>query len=50
MNSYMVTIYNGSDVLVYCNTFKAENENMAIASLLDTITLYSGDTIKVEEV
>ena len=49
MTNYYIKIYNDSDVLVWDGTIKEENENLAIATLLDTITLYSGDVIKIEE-
>ena len=49
MNKYKITIYNGSDVLVYQETITAKDENDAVLKVLNDIILYCDDTIKIEE-
>lgn len=50
MKNFRILVYNGSRVIVYDETVKAIDENNAIIDVLKDITIYSDDTIKVEEI
>ena len=49
MKKYKIKIYNDSDVIVADEEIPAPNENEALTYILKNIILYSGDTIKIEE-
>ena len=50
MKNFRILVYNGSGVIVHDETVKAIDENNAIIDVLKDITIYSDDTIKVEEI
>lgn len=50
MKEFRIVIYNWSNIVVYDEIIKSENENKAIIEILKDITICSDDTIKIEEV
>lgn len=52
MREFRIKIYNGSDILVDDATLliKASDENAALVEYLENVSIYSGDTIHIEEI
>lgn len=49
MKKYKIKIYNSSDVIVYDDIIEAATCNNALLLLLDKLSIFDGDTIKIEE-
>lgn len=49
MKKYLITLINGSMVEVGTEIIEAKNATEAMIKYVDTIMLYDGDTLKIEE-
>lgn len=49
MKTFKIFIYNDCNILIDSKLIQAKNENEAVLLYIKNAILYSGDTLKVEE-
>lgn len=50
MNSYVIKIFNGANILIFDEIIKAKDENEAMLQVINDNIICTGDTIKIEEI